>query len=151
MPEDGQFPVVDQNTPEAARYTSLWATKDAARIQDMKVFWTFVEVSLQTWINRRPCLSLTVYNTLQSVAEFKADMHNVYIQVRKDLAWAWEKLPFITTDHEIFEVMASWYLEWHAPNLVELEKIAAQQRKKETKLRIAKLAERECQEQEATT
>jgi len=47
--------------------------------------------------------------------------------------------------------MESWSLEWSAPDLVEMEKIGAQQRKKETKLCIAQLVERKCQEQEAAT
>jgi len=60
-------------------------------------------------------------------------------------------LPFIATDDAIFNVMASWSPELHISNLEELEKITAQQQKRETKLHIAKLAERKCQEQEATT
>ena len=69
-------------------------------------------------------------------------MHNLYIRAWKDPTRAWEKLPFIATDDEIFEVMASWSPEWCASGLAELEKIAAQQKKKETKLRLAKLAKR---------
>lgn len=78
-------------------------------------------------------------------------MHNLYIRVRKDPSRAWVKLSFIATDDENFEVMVSWSPQWHAPDLAELEKIGAQQRKRETNLRIVKLVERKRQEQEATT
>jgi len=54
LPADNQFPTVEQNVPEAVRYTLLWATKDTARIWEIKVFWIVVEASLQTWINCRP-------------------------------------------------------------------------------------------------
>jgi len=47
--------------------------------------------------------------------------------------------------------MAAWPLEWHALDLAELEKIAAQQWKKEMKLRITKLVEIMHQEQKAAT
>jgi len=58
----------------------LWETKDAMRVRAIKVFWIFMEESIQTWIKRRPQLSPIVYNTLQGAAEFKVDMHNVYIR-----------------------------------------------------------------------
>jgi len=54
-------------------------------------------------------------------------------------------------DDAIFGVMESWPLEWCALDLAEMEKIATQQQKKDTKLRIAQLAERRCQEEEAAT
>ena len=38
------------------------------------------------WINKRLRLSPTVYNSLRSFADFKADMHNVYIKAHKDPA-----------------------------------------------------------------
>lgn len=151
LPEDSQFPTVEGDLPEAARYTSLWAMKNKTRIREIKVFWVFVEASIRTWIDRRPHLSPTVYNNLQIPTEFKADMHNQYIRACKDKARTCVKLPFIAMDGAIFDVMASWSPEWHAPDLVELEKITAQQRKKETKLRMAQLAERKHQEQEAAT
>jgi len=36
------------------------------------------------WINKRPHLSPIVYTSLQSFADFNADIHNVYIKVHKD-------------------------------------------------------------------
>lgn len=44
-----------------------------------------MEMSIQMWINRRPRLSPTMYNSLQSFADFKSDMHNIFIKARKDL------------------------------------------------------------------
>lgn len=97
------------------------------RICEIKVFWIFMEASIQTWIPRRLRLSLTIYNCLQSTTEFKADMHNLYIRVRKDPKQTWVKLPFITTDDAIYEVMAAWSLEWHALDLATLERMVVQQ------------------------
>jgi len=44
--KDSQFPTVEGDLPEAARYTSLWATKDVMRIREIKVFWVFIEASI---------------------------------------------------------------------------------------------------------
>lgn len=44
------------------------------------------------WINKRPFLSPMMHNSLLSFAEFKADMHNIYNRVRRDLAQQWTKL-----------------------------------------------------------
>ncbi len=64
LPKDSQFPTVERDLPKAVRYTSLWETKDAMRIQEIKVFLAFIEVCLRTWIIHRPCLSLTTCNSL---------------------------------------------------------------------------------------
>ena len=76
--------------------------KDATRIRYIKVFWIFMEASIWTWINHRPRLSPIVYNQLHSKAEFKADMHNLYIRERNDPTREWVKLSFIAMDDEIF-------------------------------------------------
>lgn len=36
--EERQFPSVVPNLPEAAKYTSLWATKDTEHVRDNKMF-----------------------------------------------------------------------------------------------------------------
>ena len=82
--QDSQFPPLNQDFPEAAQYVSLWVTRDAMQIHEAKIFWILMEVSVQMWINKWPCLSPMVYNSMWSFADFKADMHNVYIMVWKD-------------------------------------------------------------------
>ena len=51
----------------------------------------------------------------------------------------------------IFTVMEPWPLEWHTLDLVKMEKVVAQQREKDTKLCIMKLAERRREEQNTST
>ena len=82
--KDSQFPIIDKELPETAKYASLWATKDATRIRDSKIFWVLMEMNIRMWINHKSQLSATIYNSLQSFAEFKADMHNIYIRACKD-------------------------------------------------------------------
>lgn len=64
------------------------------------------------WINRRPLLCPTMYNSLRSFADFKVDMHNVYIKACKDLTQNWTKLPFIPIDDAIFSVLNPWPPKW---------------------------------------
>ena len=82
--EDNQFPIIDKDLPEVAKYASLWATKDAKMIHDSKIFWVIMEMNIRMWINRKSWLSPTAYNSLQSFTEFRVDMHNIYISARKD-------------------------------------------------------------------
>jgi len=56
-PEDSQFPSIVQDLPKAAKYTSLWATKDAQRIGDNKIFWVFMEMNIRMGINPKLWLS----------------------------------------------------------------------------------------------
>ena len=81
-------------------------------------FWVFMEMNFKMGINHKPVLSPTVYNSLQSFSEFKVDMHNIYIKVRKDPTKQWVKLPFVATDDVIFNVREAWLLEWRAPLLI---------------------------------
>lgn len=70
------------------------------------------------------------------------DIHSIYIRARKDLSKQWRKLPFVAIDDVIFNAMETWQLEWHALDIVEIEKSAAQRKKDEAKLHIAQLAEK---------
>lgn len=70
--------------PKATKYALLWATKDATRIHDSKIFWVFMEMNLGMGINCKLLLSPTVYNNLQSFVEFKVDIHNIYIKACKN-------------------------------------------------------------------
>lgn len=84
-----------------------------------------MEASIQMWINRWLHLSPTVHNSLQSFADFKANMHNVYIKAHKDPTLQWTKIPFIAIDDAIILVLESCPPEWRAPDLVELDKTTA--------------------------
>lgn len=57
LPKDSQFPTINKELPEVVKCTSLWAMKDVKRICDSKIFGVFMEMNIQTWINRKPCLS----------------------------------------------------------------------------------------------
>lgn len=46
LPEDSQFPMIDRDLHEAAKYTLLWAMKDATRINANKIFWVLMEMNI---------------------------------------------------------------------------------------------------------
>lgn len=108
-----------------------------------------MEASIQMWINRRPHMSPMVHNSLQSFANFKVDMHNIYIRAQKNPAKQWTKLPFVATNDAIFIVLETWPPEWCAPDLAELEKVTAQKMKDDAKMCITQLAERRWNEKAA--
>lgn len=85
------------------------------------------------------------------MAEFKVDMHTLYIWVRKDPKRTWVKLHFIATDNEIYELLVAWPLKWHALDMATLERTTAQQIKKEIQMRLTELAERTRRGQKATS
>ena len=71
-------------------------------------------------------MSPTIYNNFQRMPEFKADMHHLYIHVRKDPEQSWVTLPFLVTDDAIYAVLVAWPLEWHAPDKVILNRLTNQ-------------------------
>lgn len=52
--EDNQFPLVEKDFPEATKFVSLWATKEATRFIESKVFWVLIEARIHTDINQKP-------------------------------------------------------------------------------------------------
>ena len=136
LPEDNQFPSITLDLPEAAKYASLWATKDANRICDSKIFWVFMEMNIRMGINHKPRLSSIVYKNLQRFIEFKVDFHHICLRACKETTKKWSELPFIATDDVIFDVLQIWPLEWCTPDIAAVEKPTTQ-KKNEAKLHMA--------------
>ena len=142
LPEDSQFPTNARDLPEAAKYASMWATTDTHGIQDSKIFWVSMEMNIIMGINRKPWLSPTIYNILESFTEFKAEFHHIYLRVCKDPAKKWNELPYMATDDVIFDVLETWLPEWCAPDISTMEMSVKQKKKEEAKLCMAQLAEK---------
>lgn len=142
--EDNQFQTIAKDIMEAMKYALLWETKDAQRIRENKIFWVFMEMNIRMWINCKSRLSPTIYNSLQSFTEFKADFNHVYIRARKEPMNKWNELHYLTMNDVIFTVLDSWPLEWHAQasSMVEPYKYAEKRKREEAKLWMAQLAEK---------
>lgn len=54
LPKNSQFPSVAPDLPEAAKYTSLWETKDVQCIKDNRIFWILREMNICMAINHKP-------------------------------------------------------------------------------------------------
>jgi len=62
--EDSQFPPVEKDLLEAAKFSSLWATKDVAQVIERKFFWPLMEVSIRMAINQNLPLSPTLFEQI---------------------------------------------------------------------------------------
>lgn len=139
LPEDSKFPSVTPNLPEAVKYASLWATKDAQCIKDSKIFWILMEMNIHMVINRKLQLSPTVFAKLQECVEFKADFQRVSIRAWKDPEQQWHDLPYLATDDAIDTVLDHWPTKSRTTsNLTVGSSKSSTQRKKEgSKLKMA--------------
>ena len=70
--------------PGAARYTSLWVSQDKASQQMMNYVFSFYMMSISYEIVKTPRLSNELFSQYDGVANFRADMHNVFIQAHAD-------------------------------------------------------------------
>lgn len=70
---------------------------------------------------------------MKEVADFKADMHHVYICACKDPEQKWSTLPFIGIDEAIFAILDTWPLKWHGPDAVGRDEVTIQKQKAEAK------------------
>ena len=86
-PEENQFPQHDPNLCEAAKFTSLWATKDPNYIMEINICWVLFESDLRMVINEWPRLSPRLNVQYVNIVDFKANFHNL-LSTRRNISWA---------------------------------------------------------------
>ena len=96
----------------AARYASLWVSQDKASQQLTNTVFSFYAMSISYEIVKTPRLSNELFSQYDGVANFRADMHNVFIQARADHKKACWKFPYVVTKDDIIVVIKQWPAEW---------------------------------------
>lgn len=84
-----------------------------------------MEMNIKMGIIRKLQLPPTIYKNLHIFAEFKEELHIIYIRACNDLAKKSGELPFVATDDVIFDVLETRPLEWCTPDIVMMEKHVA--------------------------
>ena len=123
MLEDSQCPPHKEDLPDAARFTSLWSTKNPASIKESKIFWILLEMDLHMVINKRPRLSPILFMQLMAYAEFKVNFHSVSIRAWKDPKHTWHKLPYLVSMIDVQEIVGYWPTESHEPRGLMWEQV----------------------------
>jgi hypothetical protein len=67
-------------------------------------------------VSQKPRLSPVLLSQYRGVVNFKADFHNVYIQVKKDAEGIWYEFPYLVTEQDIFSVISNWSSVWLDPS-----------------------------------
>ena len=96
----------------AVRYASLCVSQDKASQQITNTVFTFYAMSISYEIVKTPRLSNELFSQFEGVANFRADMHNVFIQACADQKKVCWKLPYVVTKDDILVVIQQWPTEW---------------------------------------
>ena len=72
----------------------------------------FYALNISYEILKTPRLSNELFSQYAGVANFKADMHNVFIQACADDKHACWKFPYVVTHEDILAVVQQWPAEW---------------------------------------
>ena len=83
-PTEAQFVDVPLHMPGAARYASLWVSQDKTLQQMMNYVFAFYALNISYEILKTPWLSNEIFYHYTGMANFKANMHNVFIQASVD-------------------------------------------------------------------
>ena len=94
-PIEAQFVDVPPEMPGVARYASLWVSQDKALQQMTNYVFAFYSMNITYETLKTPRLSNELFSQYTGVADFKADMHNVFIQACADNKHTWWKLPYM--------------------------------------------------------
>ena len=70
--------------PGAARYASLWVSQDKTFQQMKNYVFAFYAMNISYEILKTPRLSNELFSQYAGVANFRADIHHVFIQARAD-------------------------------------------------------------------
>lgn len=57
-----------------------------------------------------------LFTQYHGVANFKVDIHNVYIQAKKDANGIWYEFPYLVTEQDYFSVISNWSSMWLDPS-----------------------------------
>jgi hypothetical protein len=84
MPEGATFPEIEPSESLAARFLTLWYTKDTTKqLQSNAVFHAYyqqLKVAFESFPRMTPC---TLHQN-RPIAKFRADPHFIYITARRD-------------------------------------------------------------------
>ena len=72
----------------------------------------FYAMSISYEIVKTPQLSNELFSQYEGVANFRADMHNVFIQACADQKKACWNFPYVVTKDDILSVIQQWSAEW---------------------------------------
>ena len=78
----------------------------------MNYMFTSYTMNISYEILKTPWLSNELFSQYAGVANFRADMHHVFIQARADNKHKWSKLPYVVTRKDILAVVQQWSAEW---------------------------------------
>ena len=73
---------------------------------------TFYAMNISYEILKTPRLSNELFSQYAGVANFRADMHHVFIQARVDNKHKWLKFPYVVNKEDILVVFKQWPAEW---------------------------------------
>ena len=70
----------------------------------MNYVFTFYSMSISYEILKMMWLSNELFSQYAGTANFRADMHHVFIQARADKNHKWSKLPYVVNEEDILAV-----------------------------------------------
>ena len=73
---------------------------------------TFYSMSISYEILKMPRLSNEFFSQCAGIANFRADMHHVFIQARADNKHKWLKLPYVVNEEDILAIVKQWSAKW---------------------------------------
>jgi len=99
---------MDPDVCEAAKYASLWESKELTQVTKKKLFWVILKMDLRTTMSQKPQLSPVLFQEYHSITDFKAYFHHAYIHAKKYLEEVWYELPYLVSKEDILLIIRKW-------------------------------------------
>jgi hypothetical protein len=68
-----------------------------------------------TIVETTPCISEEKVTTYKDITLFRANMHHLYVQAKKDPAWQWFPTSYRLTTEDVNLIITDWEEEWKSP------------------------------------
>ena len=72
----------------------------------------FYMMSISYEILQTPWLSNELFSQYDGDANFRADMHHVFIQAHADNKHKWSKFPYVVNEEDILAIVKQWPAKW---------------------------------------
>ena len=73
---------------------------------------SFYMMSISYEIAKTPRLTNELFSQYDGAANFRADMHHIFIQACADKKHQWFKLPYVVNEEDIRAFIQQWPTEW---------------------------------------
>jgi hypothetical protein len=112
-----------------ARYVSLWHTAHKNKQMYNNITFYIYKETIRQCIEDTSCILPQIVEAHKEIVCFKARMHHMYVQEKRDLDQQWFSTHYRLTEKDINLIVNDWKVKWKTPVKKKMKNGAPQKNK----------------------